>query len=193
MRDDRIGSGRSDDSYGDAQDLGPLDEGAIVAVLSACREALAPGREDLCPGDARRAALDVFLGHPEGEGVLLDVLYDSAAAPLSGAGVRSVTPSPARTIRWGKGEIALDMQVRRTQDGVPVLFVALQPPPRPGVKLVVRVKPQETARRAEFDPTGSAEVRLPARAESFWAAVHGVAGEMYRIGTTKIDPMPDPQ
>jgi len=171
-------------------------------MVSACRPALALDRDDLCPDDARRAAFDVFLGHPDGEGILLDVLYDSAgrydsaaAVPAGGelAAARSVGPSPARTIRWGNGEVALDMQVRRSQDGTPVLFVALQPPPRPGVKLVVRVKPQETARRASFDVTGSAEVRLPARAECFSASVHGAAGEMYRIGTTKIDPAPDPQ
>jgi hypothetical protein len=166
-------------------------------MKTAAPTAWARGGDARCPRDARRAALDVFLGRPVGQGILLDVLYDSflpARGDLEvGAAVRGVTPPPSRTIRWGKGEVALDMQVRRTHDGAAVLFVALQPPPRPGVKLVVRVKPQETARRATFDVTGSAEVRLPARAECFWASVHGAAGEMYRIGTTKIDPYPDPQ
>jgi hypothetical protein len=43
-------------------------------MLSACATALAPGRDDLCPSDARRAALDVLLGRPVGQWILLDLL-----------------------------------------------------------------------------------------------------------------------
>jgi hypothetical protein len=160
-------------------------------VHTACGDALAIERDDRCPADLARAAFELFLARPEGQGLLLDLLFDSAAPAGELAAARGVTPAPSRTIRFGNDDVALDMQVRRTSDGSPVLFVALQPPPRPGVKLFVHVKPQETSRRAVFDETGSAEVRLPARAECFWAAVRGAAGEMYRIGTTKIDPVPD--
>jgi hypothetical protein len=170
--------------------LGALDERAIVGLLEACRGA----REDACPESWRRAACDLFLGRPEGEGLLLDVIYDSSrpfdSSPV-GAAVRGLTPAPARTIRFGNEEVALDMQVRRASDGAPVLFVALQPP-RQGLELVILVKPQETQRRAVFDGTGTAQVRLPARADCFTGSVRGAAGEMYRIGTTPIDPAPDP-